>query len=155
VFYPESYPANPWRSCHQSAQVRYVLSEAADVIDAERAASRKKIARAYAGSSSRWNAAAVRRLRFADAPPRRGDAHCPVDEGSHGSAGSRPALRARAAVLDHGSSLTSLRDRFEDRPHAGVVSCNAPSHWMRARIGIRRNKALFAHTLPAMSTIVA
>jgi hypothetical protein len=42
VFYPESYPANPWRSCHQSAQVRYVLSEAADAIGAERATSRKK-----------------------------------------------------------------------------------------------------------------
>jgi hypothetical protein len=42
VFDPQSYPANPWRSCHQSARVRYVLSEAADAIDAERAASRRK-----------------------------------------------------------------------------------------------------------------
>ena len=140
VFDPQSYPANPWRSCQQSARVRYVLSEAADAISAERAASRKKSARAYAGSSSRWNAAAVRRLRFADASPRRGDAHCPVDEALTGRRARGPPCGLVPQFRDRRSSLTSLHDRFEDRPHAGVVSCNAPSHSMSARIGIRRER---------------
>ena len=64
----------------------------------------------------------------------------PLRRGSHGSAGSWPALWTHAAIQDRGSSLTSLHGRFKDRPHAGVVSCNAPSHWMHARIGIRRNR---------------
>ena len=131
---------------------RCVPNEAADVSNAELATPRASRAKVHS-SFSQWDAVTEWELRFSDAPPTRGDAHCPVERGSHGSAGSRPTLSTGCSSGLRSVSCSPqpiLRSSCQQ-----VTSPATPLRAWRARIGEPGRRAYLATTFISLSTVVA
>lgn len=83
---------------------------------------RAKLRASVRSSSNRWDAIAERQARFSEAPPRRGDAHCPVDEALTGRRTRGPPCRLACSSRLQRAWLLSTANSMVGRTQ---VSCPA------------------------------